>query len=122
MCNCARLKVADVIGRVVDELHVSNAALMRLFEPFKLHLKEIQALNIPNDSGLSRPMRRLKIGRGKRTLQAVIGHHLVDPGQSIEMIVVKESRFWRAKCGEYACRVSAEDGTIRDIGEACDSE
>jgi len=52
----------------------------------------------------------------------MIGYHLVDPGQSIEMIVVKEPRFWRTKCGEYARRVSAEDGTVRDIGEACDSE
>ena len=32
------LKVADVVRRVMHELRVPDAALVRLLEPFKLHL------------------------------------------------------------------------------------
>jgi hypothetical protein len=52
----------------------------------------------------------------------MLGDQLVDPGEPIEMVFVKESRFWHAQGGEYTGLIPAEDRSVRDIGEARDCE
>ncbi len=41
MCNDASLEIADIVGRLVHQLNVPDAALMRLLEPFEFALKEV---------------------------------------------------------------------------------
>jgi hypothetical protein len=101
MRDGAPLEIADVVGRIVHELHVPDAALMRFFEPLELRLEEVEPLSISHDCRLSFSMGRLEISRGKRTSQAMIGDHLADPCQPIEMIFVKRARFRCTQCGEH---------------------
>src|SRR5450759_1060771 len=69
MGDDAGLEVANIVRRVVHELDVPDAALMRLFEPLQLSLEEIEPFNVAHDRGLPRRMRSLQIGGGKRALR-----------------------------------------------------
>jgi hypothetical protein len=60
--HCARLKVSDVVGRVMHELCVADTAPVRLFQPLELHLEKIQPFDIHDDGRLSSGMGRRKIG------------------------------------------------------------
>ena len=56
MRDDASLEVANVVGRVVHELNVPDAALMRLLEPLKLSLKKVEPFHVTHDRGLTRRM------------------------------------------------------------------
>ncbi len=56
MRHGAGLKVADVVGRVVHELQVPDATLMRFLQPLELAVDKVEPLHIGNDRGLSRFM------------------------------------------------------------------
>jgi hypothetical protein len=56
------LEVADVVGGVVHQLDVSDAALMGLLEAFEFSLEEVQPFDIAHDRRLSRRVRRFQIG------------------------------------------------------------
>ncbi len=122
MRNGARLEIANVVGRVVHELHVPDAALMRFLEPLELPLEEIEAFHVTHDRGLPCFMRRLEIGSGKRAAQAMVGDHLVHPGEALEMVLIEQARLGRAQRGEDAGRIPAEDGSVRHVREARDRE
>jgi hypothetical protein len=67
-------------------------------------------------------MRRLETGGRERENQAMALDHLVHPGEALEMMLVKLARLRRAQGAEHAGRVPAQNGSIRDVGEACDRE
>src|SRR5258705_13039587 len=69
----AGLEVADVVGRVVHELQMPDAALMRFLQPLELAVEKVEPFHIGDDRGLPGFMGRLEIGRGKGAAQAVIG-------------------------------------------------
>src|SRR5215469_12624048 len=62
----AGLKVADVVRRVMHELDVPHAALVRLLQPFELHLEKIEPFYIGYDGGLAGGMRGLEVGGSER--------------------------------------------------------
>ena len=109
MRHHAGLKVADVVGRVVHELNVPDAALMRLLEPLELALKEVEPFNVTHDRGLPRCMRGLQIGRRKRAAKAVVGDHLIRPVEAPKMVLVEQSRLRRAQSAEDPGGIPAED-------------
>ena len=53
MHNGAGLEIANIVGCVVHELYVPNAALMRLLEAFELRLEKVEPFHISNYCGLS---------------------------------------------------------------------
>ena len=98
----AGLEIADIVRRVVHELHVPDAAPVRFFEPFELAVEKIQPLDIGDDRRLARLVRRVEIGRAQRPAHAVIGDQLVHPGETVEMVAVELARLpacapWRAR-------------------------
>ena len=88
MRDRAGLEIADVVRRVVHELHMPYAAPVRLFEPFEPAVEKIQPLDIGDDRRLSRLVRRVEIGRAQRPAHAVFGDQLVHPGEPVEMVAV----------------------------------
>ena len=56
------LKIADVVRRVMHELHMPDAPLMRFLQPFQLPVKEIEPLYVGDDRRLSCLVRRFEIG------------------------------------------------------------
>ena len=56
MRDDASLEVADVVGRVVNELNVPDATLMRLLEPLEFSLEEVEPFYVTYDGGLPRCM------------------------------------------------------------------
>jgi hypothetical protein len=107
MRHHAGLEVADVVGRVVHELHVPDTPLMRLLEPLELHHEDVETFHVADDRRLPFPMRGLQIGRGERAAQAVLGDQFVHPRQAIEVVGVGQSRFGRAQRGEDPVGISA---------------
>jgi hypothetical protein len=45
------LKVADIVGRVVDELQVPQTALMRFFQPLEFAFEKVQPSTSPMMAG-----------------------------------------------------------------------
>jgi hypothetical protein len=62
MGDDAGLEVADVVGGIVHELDVPDAALMRLFQSLEFSFKKIQSFDVAHDRRLSGRMRRFEIG------------------------------------------------------------
>jgi hypothetical protein len=122
MGDDAGLEVADVIGGVVHELDVSDAAPMGLFQALQFSLKEVQPFDIAHNRGLSRRVRRFEIGRGKCAAQAMIGDHLINPGEAVQVILVEFVRRRRSQRGEHSGGVPAENGAVRHVGETCDRQ
>src|SRR5438270_9571908 len=100
MRDGARLEIANIVRGVVHELHVPDAALMRLFEPLELRLEKVESFNVTHNRGLPCFMCSLEIGRGKGSAQAMVGDHLVQPGEALEMVLVEQARLRRAQRGE----------------------
>jgi hypothetical protein len=73
----------------LDELHVPDAALMRFLEPLELHLQEVEPFHVTHDRGLPCRMGRFEIGHCQRPTQAMVGDHLVYPGEAVEMVLIK---------------------------------
>src|SRR6266851_4738800 len=71
--NSSGLVVADVVRRVVHELHVPDAVPVRFLQPFKLLFKEVEPLHIGDDCRLSRLVRRFQIGGAQRAADAMMG-------------------------------------------------
>src|SRR5947209_20332067 len=88
----AGLKVSNVVWRVVHELRVADASLMRLLEPLELHLKEIQPFDVHHNGRLRRGMRRREIGSGEGAPQPMLRHHFIHPGKALEMVLVEQAR------------------------------
>jgi hypothetical protein len=76
----AGLEVADIVRRVVHELHMPDAPLMCLLQPFQLPVEEIETLHIGDDRRLSRLVRRFEIGGIQCAAHAMTGDQLVHPG------------------------------------------
>ena len=77
------LEIADVVGRVVHELQVTQPAPMRFLEPFELALEEVEAFRVRDDRRIARLVRGFKIGRGEGAANAVMGDQLVDPRETL---------------------------------------
>ena len=56
------LKVADSVGRVMHQLQVPQAAMVRFFEPLEFAVKKVQPFHVADDGRFTRAMRRLEIG------------------------------------------------------------
>jgi hypothetical protein len=78
--DCASLEIADVVRRVVHELHMPDAPLMCLLQPFQLPVEEIETLHIGDDRRLSCLVRRFEISGIQRAAHAMTGDQLVHPG------------------------------------------
>jgi hypothetical protein len=120
--NGSRLKVANVVGGVVHELDMPDAALMSLLKALKLHFEEIESFHVTHERGLSGAMRRLEIGRRKRSAQAVRGDHLVHPIEPLEVVPVESARFRRPRGGEYAGLIPGKNGSVRYVRKAGDRQ
>ena len=88
----AGLEIADVVGRVVHELNVPDAALVRFLEPFEPGLEKIEPFHVGDDRGLSRFMGCFEIGGAKGAAQAMIGDHLIHPSEALEMVPIELAR------------------------------
>ena len=62
MRDRAGLEIADVVRRVMHELQMPHAALMRFLQPFELAVEKVEALDIGDDRRLARLVRRFEIG------------------------------------------------------------
>ena len=85
MGNRTGLKIADVVRRVMHELHMPDAPPMRLLEPFQLAVEEIEPLYVGYDRRLSRlGMDRQDGDRPERGFERMddIGETVRSPDQS----------------------------------------
>jgi hypothetical protein len=98
----AGLEIADVVGRVVHELQVPDATLMRFLEPFELGLQKVQPFHVGDDRGLSRLMGGFEIGSAKGAAQAMIGDHPIHPSEALEMVAIELARLGCAHRGQNA--------------------
>ena len=78
--NGSRLKVANVVGGVVHELDMPDATKSSR----RSTVSRIESFHITHDRGLPGAMRRLEIGRRKRSAQAVRGDHLLHRIEPLE--------------------------------------
>ena len=112
------LEIAEVVGRVVHQLHMPDAAPMRRLQPFKLHFEEVEPLHIGDDRRLARLARRFEIGGAQRTARAVTGDQIVHPGEAVDVVAVELAWFRRADRGQRAFGSAAEHGPVRHVGQA----
>jgi hypothetical protein len=122
MGDGAGLEVADVVGRVVHELQMSDAALMRFLQPLEPAVEKIEPFDVGDECRLCRLVRRDKVGGAKRPAHPVMANDLVHPGEAIEMVPIKLAWFGAAHHGERPLGIPAEDRAIRHVGEACDGK
>ena len=116
----AGLEIANVVGRVVHELYMPDAALMRFLKPFELGLEKVEPFHVGNDRGLSRFMGGFEIGCGKGAAQAMASDHLIHPSEALEMMAIELARLGGAHRGQNALRIPAKHGAVRHVGQACD--
>ena len=122
MRDRAGLEVADVVRRVMHQLHMPDAAPVRFLQALELPIEEVEPFHIGDDRWLSRLVRHLEVGRGERPAHAMIGDQLVGPGEAVEMVPVELARLRRANGGERAFGVAAEHRPVRHVGEAGDRQ
>ena len=122
MRDDASLEVADVVGRIVHELNVPDAALVRLLKPLELSLEEVEPLHVTHDRGLPRGVRGHEIGRRERATEAMVGDHLIHPIKALKMVLVELARLRRTQRGENPGCVSAKDRTVRHVCKARDRQ
>ena len=82
-----RLEIADVVWRVMHELHMPDAPPMRFLKPFEFALKEVEPLDIGDDRRLSRLVCAFEIGGIQRSAHTVTGDQFV--------IQARRSRWYR---------------------------
>jgi hypothetical protein len=114
----AGLEVAEVVRRVVDELHRADTARVGLLQPLELLLEEVEPLDVDNDGRLAGGVGGLDVRYGEGAADAVLGHQLVRPGEPIEMVRPELPGRWHARGDGHVLSVAAEDGRVRDVGEA----
>jgi hypothetical protein len=88
MHDRAGLEIANIVRRVVYQLHMPDAPIMSFLEPFELRLEKIEPLDICDDGGLSRLVRGLEIRGGQGPTQAMAGDHLIHPSKTLKMVPV----------------------------------
>jgi hypothetical protein len=115
-----RLEIANVVRRVVHELHVTDAAPVRVLQPLELELEEVEPLHVHDDGGLPRRVGGLEVCRGEGAADAVTGHQLVHPGDALEVVLVELTGGGLADHGEHIVGVAPENRGIRHIGETDD--
>jgi len=104
----------------VHELRVPDAALVRLLEPFELRLEEVEPFDVHYNGRLPAGMRRFEIGSRERAAQPMVRHHLIYPGEALEMVLIEQARLWRTLRDEDAGCIPTKDGTVRHIRETRD--
>jgi len=114
------LKVADVVRGVVHELRVPDAAVVRLLEPFQLHLKEVEPFDVHHDGRLPSAVRCLYISSSEGASEPMLRHHLVHPSQTLKMVPIKFARLGRARGGQNALRIPAQDRPVGHVRQAGD--
>ena len=122
MRDDAGLEIADVVGGVMHQLEMPDAALVCFLEALQFHLEKVEAFDVGHDRGLPRFMRGLQFGRAQRPAYAVAGDQLVHPGEAFEVVLVELPRPGRPHHGQRTLGISTEDGPVRHIGEARDRE
>src|SRR5439155_23128700 len=80
MRDRAGLEVANVVGRIVYELNMADAALVRLLQSLEFHFQKVEPLYIGKDCRLARLVRSRKILGSKGAAQPVLCDHIVQPG------------------------------------------
>jgi len=80
MGDCPGLEIADLVRRVMHELHMADTPPMRLLEAFEFPFEKVEALDICDNRRLSRPVRRFEIGGIQRAAHPVTRDQLVHPG------------------------------------------
>src|SRR5262249_45700646 len=118
----AGLEVADLVRRVMHQLDMADAALMRLLQPFEFYLEKVEPLHIGDDRPLPRFVRRFEDGGAKRAAHTMIGDQLVHPGEAAEVVAVELAWLRRANRGESALGIAAEHGPVRYVGQAGDRQ
>ena len=113
----AGLKVADVVRRVVHELHRAHAATVRFLQTLELLLQEVESLDVDDDRRLAGRVCGTQIADGQRAAHAMLADELVYPVETIEVVGIEESGLRRAERDEHVLRVPTEDGTVRHIGK-----
>src|SRR5204863_869939 len=108
MRDGAGLEIADVVGGVMDELQVSQTALVRFLQPLQPAIEKIEPFYIPNYRWLARSVRFLQIGCAKGAAHAMMSNELIHPGEPVEMIAVKFARCGSAHHSEGTVRTAAE--------------
>jgi len=116
------LEIADVVRRVMHELHMPDAPPMRLLEPFEFPLEKIETLHIGDNRRLSRLVRRFEIGGVQRAAHTMTGDQLVHPGEAVEVVPVKLARCRRSHHSEGPFRAAAEHRPVRHVGQAGDRQ
>jgi hypothetical protein len=122
MGNRTGLKIADVVRRVMHELHMPDAPPMRLLEPLQLAVEEIEPLYVGYDRRLSRPVRRFEIGGIQRAAHTMTGDQLVHPGKAVDVVAVKLARRRRSHYSESPLGIAAEHRPVRHVGQAGDRQ
>jgi len=122
MGDGARLEIADVVGRVMHELHVPDAPPMRLLQPFQLPLEKVEPLHIGNNRRLSRQVRGFEIGGIQRAAHAMIGNQLIPPGEAVEVVPVKLAQCRGSHHSEGPFRIAPEHGPVRHVNQARDRQ
>jgi hypothetical protein len=122
MGDGTRLEIADVVRRVMHELHMPDAPPMHFLEAFEFPLEKIEPLHIRDDRRLSRLVRRFEIGGIQRAAHTVTGNQLVHPGEAVEVVPVKLARCWRSHHSEGPFRAATEHGPVRHVGQAGDGQ
>src|SRR5205814_10690869 len=72
MRDGAGLKIADIVGGVMDELQVSQTALVCFLQPLQLAIEKIEPFDIRNYRWLARSVRLLQIGCAKGPAHATV--------------------------------------------------
>ena len=110
MGDCPGLEIADLVRRVMHELHMADTRRCASCEAFEFPFEKVEALDICDNRRLSRPVRRFEIGGIQRAAHPVTRDQLVHPGQGIEVVAVKLTRCRRSNCSETALGAACEHG------------
>jgi hypothetical protein len=86
MRHHADLEVADIVRRVMHKLGVPDTAFVGFLKPFEFHFQEVEPFDIHHDRRLPSPVRRVQIRGSECSAQSMVRHHLIHPGQAIEMV------------------------------------
>ena len=122
MGDGARLEIADVVGRVMHELHMPDAPPMRFLQAFQLSVEEVEPLHISDNRRFPRHVRRFEIGGIQRAAHAMIGNQLIPPGEAVEVVPVKLAQCRGSHHSKGPFRIAPEHGPVRHVNQARDRQ